>query len=438
MEIWDVVVAYRIGVASIAEVGSDVRRIGWLDGLRGFAAMQVVMLHYACVFLPALGFANPRFIHFAWERPLIGTPLTFLFDGTTAVHLFFIMSGVVLTCAFSGRPFAILAVAGRRLTRLGLPMAAALMLAATSFTVFPNAHLAAARILGPSWLGMPVSTVVSVGSIVHQTLIEGLLAGYRDQSFLPDWSASFVHLMPLTEARDPPLWTLHTEFVGSLLVASLVALRGSVGRATYSATCLVLACCFLRSPISLFIIGHLAAAGLRQTGSLRHTSGGAWRLVLAAASLVAGILLCTTRIVPVPQPLLALIPLPAVGPIEGIDDLPGVLGAGLIFASLHLLPTLRRFLETPALRWLGKISFSLYLTHYPVLFTMIAAAYALLARALPFGVSLAIGCLGGIGLSLAIAALFERWIDRPSIRLSHRVCLPRQPVSPPMSIVKTV
>jgi peptidoglycan/LPS O-acetylase OafA/YrhL len=81
---------------SMTETIRDAPRVAWLDGLRSLAAMQVVLLHYACAFLPGLGFGNPRFIHFNWQLRIIDTPLGFLFDGTTAVYLFFLNAGSVV------------------------------------------------------------------------------------------------------------------------------------------------------------------------------------------------------------------------------------------------------------------------------------------------------------------------------------------------------
>ena len=379
--------------------------------------MQVVLLHYALVFFPALGSQNPQFIHFRWELHGVDTPLTFLFDGTTAVYLFFIMSGVVLTHAFGNRHRAVPWLITRRVIRLGLPMAATLLLTAILFSAFPDMRLVAFKLLRVSWLGTSIPTV-SAASIGHQIAIEGLLTGYRDQGFLPHWAATILGLHSMAQARNPPLWTLHVEFVGSLLVLALVRLRASVSRATYLAICLILLLCFLASPLGLFIMGHWAAPRLGQAGK------GVWQRALAVACLILGIVMSTRTIVVVPPVLLSLLRSPPIGPSIEPNDVQLMLGAVLLFAGLHQLPILRRALATPVMRWLGKISFSLYLTHFPVLFTVTAAIYVVIAAYLPFGASLAVGGLTGIAVSLAIAALFERWIDRPAIALSRMVGIP--------------
>jgi peptidoglycan/LPS O-acetylase OafA/YrhL len=163
-------------------------RVAWLDGLRGIAAMQVVLLHYVCAFLPAVGSTYPLAIHDFWWRGLVSIPFVFLYDGSSAVYLFFIMSGVALTYAFSAHPFAFLPTMIRRLIRLGVPMAGAILLAAALFALLPDAHIAAARRTGSAWMLGIGPREISVASIVHQIVFEGLLTGFSGASQLPDWT----------------------------------------------------------------------------------------------------------------------------------------------------------------------------------------------------------------------------------------------------------
>ena len=63
-------------------------KVQYLEGLRGIAAMQVVLLHFVTGFLPDTA-------EHAWP------PLRVLFDGHTAVYVFFLISGTVLTPSFA-------------------------------------------------------------------------------------------------------------------------------------------------------------------------------------------------------------------------------------------------------------------------------------------------------------------------------------------------
>lgn len=401
----------------MAEPGPDVPRVGWLDGLRGIAAMQVVLLHYASAFLPAMVFSGPTRDPDTWAAMFISTPLGFLVDGSSAVYLFFIMSGVALTYAFSTRPYAFLTGAIRRVVRLGLPMAASIILAVALFSLIPAAHFAAAEISGSEWLHTINPQRMTLAAVVHQVTFEGMLAGYTPWSLLPKPGISALGLVSEGRSFNPPLWTLHIEFYGSVLVLTLVALRASVRPQIYYLVVAVTGVCFALSLLSLFIVGHLAAGLLARTGGRR------WQTVLGATSLAAGIILCSVGTPSVIARLHRLLPFPPIGLPGDEQILQKMIGAILVFGGVAMLPVLRRILECPVLRWLGAISFSLYLSHFPLLFTLVALGFTHLAGLMPYGVATAISTITGILASFALAALFERHVDRPAIRLSRRAGL---------------
>jgi peptidoglycan/LPS O-acetylase OafA/YrhL len=396
----------------MAEAARDAPRLGWLDGLRGLAAMQVVLLHYASAFLPAMDGIYLPPIHEGWQG-LVIAPLVFLYDGHSAVFLFFIMSGVALTHAFSARPLAYLPTVMRRVIRLGLPMAAAILLAALLFSLLPDAHVAAAAQTASSWLRDIGPREISLATIAHQIAFEGLLAGFDGLSLLPGWASGAVSLVQDGYGFDTPLWTLHIEFCGSLLVMLLVAVRASASTGAYRATCAILGCAFVLSPLGLFILGHVAANHLRWVRKGQP--------VLGAVILGSGILL-SSRWITVPILILwRILPPPPLGIQGDSETFQKMIGAVLIFGGLALLPVLQLHLQRPALRWLGRISFSLYLVHLPLEFTGVVAGFTLLERALPYSVAVAVTAVVGIAASLGLAVAFERWIDRPAINLSRIV-----------------
>jgi peptidoglycan/LPS O-acetylase OafA/YrhL len=100
-------------------------RIVFLESIRGLAAIQVLMLHFFSADLLASTPSSPlaAAIHLS--------PLYFLYDGYSAVYIFFCLSGYVLTRSFErqlDRPMVqILA----RVVRLGLPAFAATVVAAS-------------------------------------------------------------------------------------------------------------------------------------------------------------------------------------------------------------------------------------------------------------------------------------------------------------------
>ena len=89
------------------------------------------------------------------------------------------------------------------------------------------------------------------------------------------------------------------------------------------------------------------------------------------------------------------------------------LGALLLIVLCLQSLAARRFLGRPALLWLGKISYSLYLSHQIVLIALVHLLY----EKLPIGVILLIVLI----VSLPIAELLNRTVELPSSALGKRM-----------------
>jgi hypothetical protein len=109
--------------------------------------------------------------------------------------LFFIMSDVALTYASDARPSDVLPAALRRLIRLGVPLAAAVLVAGILFAGLPDAHDLAAQYAGLERAAsdapnLPAPRKVGVIAIAHEIALEGMLAGFDGISRLLAWATS--------------------------------------------------------------------------------------------------------------------------------------------------------------------------------------------------------------------------------------------------------
>ena len=404
-----------IGVPPAIPDGSNPSRVVWLDGLRGIAAIQVVLLHYASAFLPGIGLLDPALIHYDWETIFIRTPLFVPFDGYSAVYIFFVLSGVSLTYAFSRQPVRFLRNILRRIVRLGLPMAGATLLAAIWFAMWPDAHVRAGTITRSlNWLAAGGPATVSAGSLLHQIGLEGMFAGYAGISVLPARIQSLLGLIPLMTSFDAPLWSLHIELAGSVMILGLVMLKDAIRPPIYTTVCVILLFMLSASFLGLFIVGHLAARWLRTPSSRRSNP------MLGSGLVCLGILLCTSKTMDVFEGLRWILP----GPFLGRWEYPGVVqpmyGAVALFFGICWLPRLQVWLGVKPVRWFGKISFSLYLTHWPILFTVVSACFVAGVPHASYSQSIFMATMAGFGISILAAGLFEMFIDRPSIQLSRK------------------
>ena len=368
-------------------------KVQYLEGLRGVAALQVVLLHFVTAFLPDTAeHAAP--------------PMRVLFDGHTAVYVFFLISGAVLTPSFA-RGGTWPRQAAKRLVRLGIPVAAAAIIALALLAALPNAHRDAAQVSGSAWLAMDSSGAPTVAHLLREIGLDSLLLGYREYTL---FAPIADHLPLLEHSLDAPFWSLHLELYGSLLVLFLVRLQ-SRSAWLHRATLVLCAAVFGTHPMFLFVLGHLCAARLRRApirilgGSLivlglTMSAGKDWSAVEA---LRAGI----ARFAPVASP--------------NLFQFQSQLAAIALFLGALLSPAAQGLLARLAFRRLGRLSFGIYLLHFPILFTLGCAGFVTLAGSLAMPVAVTCTFAGFALVVLVAAAGFERWVDRPAIRLSRRL-----------------
>ena len=162
-------------------------RIAYLESIRGVAALQVLLLHFFAAFAPDLVYSLPAGAAIAGYIHL--SPLYFLYDGYSAVYIFFALSGYVLTRSFErhlARPAAerlfsqvLFSQFLARLVRLGLPGLAATLVAAAMMSMFGKPNIAAGGLGGSTWFVSQWNTDVSILSVIRDGTVNALFLGYR-------------------------------------------------------------------------------------------------------------------------------------------------------------------------------------------------------------------------------------------------------------------
>lgn len=389
----------------------------FIESLRGLAACQVLVLHYCAAFLPVLA-RVPGPSHYAGEAAFSHSPLFLLLDGYSAVYLFFVMSGFVLAPSFSRAQNGVAALVGKRFVRLFLPVLAAFICALLLKLVLPEAATAAQQSSQSGWLGALGHNPMTLSALASDGLWNSMLAGYQGSSVFAPWPAlaDQLGLQPITHALNPPMWTLHVEFWGSMLL-------------------ILLALAFRRLPALLFWPGFVLLAWVAGSGQFLLFLAGfllhhlhrplmAWRQRAAPWLGVALVVLGLTACVSKQLPILSLIwaRWGHVGVLSAESDFhwQSQLGALMVFVGVLLCAPLRTWLEARWAVWLGRLSFSIYLLHFPILMTVGCLVFAVLAPhsyALAFAASL---LLGG-ALTLLCAHYFERWVDACSVAISRNL-----------------
>lgn len=385
-------------------------RIAYLESIRGLAALQVLLLHFFAAFAPDLVNALPAGAAIAGAIHL--SPLYFLYDGYSAVYIFFALSGYVLTRSFERNlvnpPSQILG----RVIRLGLPAIAAVLVAASVMLVFGKPNVAAGELSGSTWFASQWSTGVSFFSVIRDGTGNALFLGYYGWpkvAFLAPWQ------QPIEQSFVAPLWTLSIEFYGSIIVLVLCwCVRRS--RLLWWTVVLLGAVCTIRSAYICFIVGHLLASFERAERSAPAS------MLLPVSSVLFGVFICVLADAWQPQWLRALCAYPTylLFPGQFAPLQQKTLGAILVLIGLIELQAARDFLSRPWLVAVSRLSFPIYLIHWPILLGPAAALFLVLNGLV--GIELA--RLGAIvaGICLAFAAsTFFLPIDRYALELSRRL-----------------
>jgi peptidoglycan/LPS O-acetylase OafA/YrhL len=289
-------------------------RFRFLDGLRGWAAVVVLLHHLFVDGLPANSLMADRAL---WAK-------VFFLNGTLAVSVFFVISGFSLSIRYleTGDGRALGRIAAGRYLRLALPIIA---ICALTYGLLVSGLIppAAQR---PSPLDQFLNFTPTIEGLLSFSLLKVFVA----------YSGA--------ETYDPPLWTMSYEFFSSFMVFALIVyLRPSRLRIVLLAVLLLLLAA-LQIYFALFVAGILLADLFALVGA-------------APPANRAGAILCGVGL------LLIALPHTWFAAVY-------IGGAGCLTAGAVLCAPVRRFFETGLSGFLGWMSFPLYLVQAAVIYVL--------------------------------------------------------------------
>ncbi|MDP2902160.1 MAG: acyltransferase [Methylovulum sp.] len=359
--------------------------IAYLDTIRGLAALTVVSEHFVIAYgLPCEGDLCRQWLDYS--------PLHIWWDGIAAVSMFFVLSGLVLSLKYfrtgAGPVLAQFALSGyalNRMLRIWLPYCVILFMSAFLYLATVNTP--------PLPTPLPASEWVTLMWRGHPLTLVDMLR----EAFL-------LHLPPLI-VLIPQSWTLSIELVLSLLlpVGLLLAQRGILWLLFFA----VLAVTLLG--VSVFLVHFLIGLLLAKYHKLAtaYLVSYRWRRRLI---LVTGLFFYT-----------AADSLYVVLNDTGLWLASG-LGAGMIL--LFVLGSVRAqtLLSHPGLRYIGKVSYSLYLLHMAVLMCLTPILLQILGLVISNRLGLWLGgWLATVALSLFLSLLSYHWLELPCMAMGKRL-----------------
>ncbi|ELY2669470.1 acyltransferase [Cronobacter sakazakii] len=92
---------------------SSMNKISSVEGIRGLACLMVLISHLTLIFFPYLHGQQDHLIKTHLDKVIFQLPFGFLYSGSTAVYIFFALSGFILTYALC------LCKQGKRINKCG-------------------------------------------------------------------------------------------------------------------------------------------------------------------------------------------------------------------------------------------------------------------------------------------------------------------------------
>jgi peptidoglycan/LPS O-acetylase OafA/YrhL len=383
---------------------SEIRleRLPALDSLRGIAAFIVVLAHCSLIWPEGAHAQLPLWISF--------TPVRLLLSSYASVILFFVLSGYVLTFPFLKYEIVSYpAYVVRRLCRIYLPFVAAIIFSAV---LYACSHPARAG-MGSAWFQ-------------HQWL---------PCSDLGNWMGRHLAMTGLDPdmSLDPVIWSLVYELRISLIfplivllsrkpflaivtavilhaAATMAAIHTGNGYALNSARDFMGTFLLTARFASFFIMGSTCA---RHDPAIRawiqRLPYGVWPCMFVIALIGFTIPTDIHN-----QRLHALMPgLDEGGVMRFMVEFCLGIASSIIIISARDTKWLAKFLTLEPVHWLGKISYSLYLVHLPIIFFLFRM---LLGKMDFYQIALL-----AIATSLAAAAIFYALVERAAIVLGRHL-----------------
>ena len=383
----------------------NLQKVEYLEGLRGYASLAVVICHFLCTFALNDPFRYSNDIVQTTDPIILffyGSPLSFLFDGPLAVNIFFVHSGFVLSWRFFSVDKAntyLSSAAIRRYIRLTGPLAFSVLIGYTLMRLDLMRHGEAQK-----WIGNTTFLSRSYDFLPHlsDAIYDAFIGSY--------------YSFDIKRNYNPVLWTISAELIGSFILFSFLALFGRARNRWF----------FYIIAFSLTYTGYyflfIAGAALCDIVVLRQKSPSScahpcvWGWVAIA---FLGILLGTANRYDLPQYAWVI---PAGSPLA-LRDFINKLGAILMLVSVLESPLLQRFFQLRISRMFGRLSYSIYLIHLPLICSLTCYLFVTLITTYNFSYEMAgwASAILSIPAILLVSYLYYLMIDKPSIAFAKWV-----------------
>lgn len=364
-------------------------KINAAESIRGLACVAVVFSHLSLTFLPFLhNFESVDSSGVAWIDWLHHSPFGFLYSGTGAVFVFFVLSGYVLSYAILRKddiPLKIKAMSLKRYPRLAIPAGISCLVA---FAI----------------LSIPVDTSNILGNWMQKygvsspTLLNALYEGFLGSFIFGYINTNWV------------LWTMQIELIGSFVLFALLYIY-YINKKLFIPVAII-------SPMPFVTISPVVALGIYAFvfGIFIYLYGKKIPTIISILLLIAGLYFSGVNSTSNSYALFTSI----------LGTKTSILlnfAAGIcIVYSILMNEKLSKVLDKKPLVKLGALSFSIYLLHIPLIYLIAVPIFNLILNLSNSYVFSAISSsIILIIITLFFSYFYSKYIDTLSITVANRI-----------------
>ncbi|MEH6448991.1 MAG: acyltransferase [Oleispira sp.] len=364
-------------------------KVNAIEGIRGVACFMVVLSHLSLTFFPYLhGFSGTAGVENQIQRFIYDSPLGFMYSGSSAVYVFFVLSGYILTfAAFKNNISKIISMSIKRYPRLMIPVVISCFLSVLFFSVF---SMDTSRL--PEWIS-------TYGDFDHS------LAGAA-------YSGTVGAFLTGESLYNPVLWTMQTELIGSfvIFIMCFIKIKYQLRFLDFFIGLLLLLLLFfnaitlgLAAGLIAFIVGHLF-----------YIHGKAVKPIVSLPLLVLGLYLAGAHNESSSYSLIVSM----LG--EKTYIVANFLSGMMIVYSIIFSTNLSDIFSKKIFVFMGRVSFSVYLIHIPIISIVGVFVFNILHNYFDYSSSAILSSIVSVLLTYYMAIYYFKYVDNVAMTLSSK------------------
>lgn len=369
-------------------------KLQYFEGIRGLAALIVVFDHLDFALSLNLDKKIFNLFYQLTASDLISNSFqsifSFFLNGNLAVFIFFFMSGYVISIKLftsESKSYLISAIS-KRYFRLMPPILGSVLIGffLMKFDLIYNIKLA--KVLG---------TEDALGYFYN--FYPSFLSAFKSGV----WNVLFTKSLG---GYNGPLWTMRPEFYGSLFCFLLFIIFNRYKNRHYVYVLIILVSFLIQAPwLTSFALGFLICDIDYSTTSFKSHLKYIEKHILN--NLITPIILCSSIII-ISQEI----------NFNSWSHANAIISFLLVFIIMKSKKLQELFQLRPIL-WLGKISFSVYLLHWPIICSI--TSYTYISSGLYRDDNIIISSITTIVSTLAVAFIYTKYVDQASIKVASKI-----------------